>query len=297
MAGRFRNWCFTLTKEISLEWEKFIDGTCSYIVVGDEEGEGGFLHWQGYAEFTKAMTMKGVKNHFAVKEIHVEARKGTQEQAVNYCKKDGKFEEFGELKAQGKRTDLDKCREMIKEGLKNHEIVEEVTSFQAVKCIDTLRYMMMKPRNKDVKPKVYWIYGPTGTGKTVKAKEILGEYDDCDFANNFLIGYTGSKNVLFDDYRGSVPLHTLLKMLDYGQCTVNVKNGSCFFGGETIVFTAPFRPEEIYKNTKGENIRQLTRRIDEIICTEESAQKSGGNTMPPTTRRNVRCTLRILEED
>lgn len=287
--SRVRNWCFTLTKEITLDWENLINEVCTYIIVGDEVGEKtGYLHWQGYAEFSKALTMGQVKKFFGAKEISVRPRYGTQEQAINYCKKDGKFQEYGSLKEQGKRTDLDKCRELIKEGKKNHEIVEEVTSFQAIKSIDTLRYMMMKPRPKDVKPKVYWIYGPTGTGKTVKAKEILGEYDDCDYANNFLIGYTGSKNVLFDDFRGSVPLHILLKMLDYGQCTVNVKNGSCFFGAEIVVFTAPFKPEEIYKNTKGENLAQLTRRIDETICTKEVVQKSGGNTEPPTPNRTLR---------
>lgn len=280
--ARVRNWCFTAWEK--LDWESMITGKCTYIIVGEEIcPETKKVHYQGYAEFSDGITLSACKKLFG-NDVHFEKRMGTQEQAITYCKKDGKWEEFGELKQQGKRTDLDKCRSLIKEGKKNYEIVEEVTSFQAVKSLDTLRYMMIRPRDKNVKPTVHWIYGPTGTGKTVKAKEILGEYDDCDFVNNFLIGYTGNKCVLFDDYRGGIPLHKLLTMLDYGQCTVNVKNGSCFFGAETIVFTAPFRPEEIYKNTKGENIKQLLRRIDILTCTEEGTQKSGGNTRPPPRR-------------
>jgi len=273
-SKRYRNWCFTLTKEVSLDWESLIGDVITYICVGDEIGESGYKHWQGYAEFSKPMSRNNAKKMFHDK-MHLKQRFGTQEQAINYCKKDGNFQEFGVRKKQGKRSDLDACREMIKEGKKNYEIVEEVTSFQAVKCLDTLRYMMVKPRPKDVKPKVYWIYGPTGTGKTVKAKEILGEYDDCDYHNNFLIGYTGSKNVLFDDFRGGIPLHILLRMLDYGQCTVNVKNGSVFFAAEVVVITAPWGPAKVFKNAKDENIGQLTRRIDELICTDPCTEVGG----------------------
>ena len=79
---------------------------------------------------------------------------------------------------------------------------------------------------------------------------------------------------MFDDYRGSIPLHTLLKMLDYGKCTVNVKGGSCFFGATTIYITANGPPRDVYRNAKHENIAQLERRITEIrefpgMCTED----------------------------
>ena len=64
----------------------------------------------------------------------------------------------------------------------------------------------------NTKPTVFWFWGDTGTGKSRTVKEETnGDYDDCDYVNGFLIGYTGNKTVVFDDYRGSIPLHTLLE--------------------------------------------------------------------------------------
>lgn len=280
--SRVRNWCFTAWSE--WDWENLIDEKLTYLIVGTEScPETGKVHYQGYAEFSTPMTMKAVKKILG-ETTHLEVRRGKQKEAIDYCKKDGKWVEFGEMKNQGERTDIEKVRDMIKEGKPDYEIIEEATSWQSVNGIQKMRQMMIKPRAKDCKPVVKWIYGKTGTGKSRGAKEEFEhDYDDCDFSNGFLIGYNGNKRVLFDDYRGGIPLHTLLKMLDYGKCTVNVKNGSCNFGAEMITFTSAFHPRGVYKNVVGENIDQLLRRIDILECTDVSAQKSGGNTIPPPT--------------
>jgi putative hemolysin len=281
MEGRFRNWCFTdFKKPRCEEWE--LHEKMTYLIVGSEVcPETGKAHAQAYAEFKNPIGLGGLKRIYPG--VHWEARRGDQNQAIEYCKKDGDFKEFGERKQQGKRADIEVVREMIKEGKADHEIVEEASSWQSVNGIQKMRQLMIKPRANDVKPRVKWVYGPTGTGKSFGAKKDFEyDYDDCDFQNGFLIGYTGNSKVLFDDFRGQVPLHTLLKMLDYGKCTVNVKNGSCFFGATEVVITSAFPPAKVYKNCVGENIDQLLRRIEILECTEVSAQKSGGNTKPPT---------------
>lgn len=257
-----------------------INERIQYIIVGKEIcPETKKEHYQGYLELTNPLSLGSMKKVFN-DNTHFEARRGTQEQAIKYCKKEGDFEEFGECKKQGRRTDLEIVREHLKNGMKDFEILEEVSSFQAVNGIQKLRLMMIKPRPKDVKPKVEWYYGESGCGKTRTAKEVFDDdYDDCDFQNGFLIGYTGKKNVLFDDYRGQVPLHTLLKMLDWGQCTVNVKNGSCFFAAEHIIFTSPKSARKTYGKVNDENLDQLLRRIDITRGTEEWT-RGEGNTIP-----------------
>jgi len=76
----------------------------SYLVYQREAGnESHREHWQGYAEGIEGKTIKQWQSSLSSPNCHVERRKGTQEDAVKYCKKedtrlDGPFE-FGELEA------------------------------------------------------------------------------------------------------------------------------------------------------------------------------------------------------
>lgn len=275
--ARVRNWCFTSFEE--LDWESFIGEETEYIIVGSEIcPDTGKQHWQGYAEFSKQNRLSTLKKLWNNDKIHWEPRRGTQEQAIKYCMKDGKFKEYGKKKEQGKRTDMTAVREMIQDGFTNAEIATMATSWQAVNFTQKLREMMIEPRPDDVKPTVYWIYGPTGAGKSKRAKELCDHnYDDCDYKNDFLIGYSGKDTVIFDDFRGGIPFNLLLKMLDFGKCTVNTKGGYVNFGAKTVIFTSPRPPGDIYKNVK-EDLAQLTRRIDhlELLQGFGSVQKSEG---------------------
>lgn len=279
--SRVRNWCFTSFE--LLNWEALIGEKCTYIIVGVEVcPKTKKTHYQGYAEFSDKMVMSGIKKLFGSQTIHLEGRRGSQEQAIAYCKKDGDFEEFGELKKQGARTDMEHVRNMIKDGFSNSEIAERASSWQSINFTQKLREMLITERASDVKPLVYWIWGETGTGKTKRARELSNDdYDDLDYKNDFLIGYTGKSCVVFDDFRGGVPFNLLLKMLDYGKCTVNTKGGCVSFAATTVIITAPYPPERIYKKV-GENLAQLMRRIDHLEELENAQPRSRrGNTNSP----------------
>ncbi len=282
MTTKFRNLVFTVNNWTEDELRSLLDYDFQFLVVGKEVGEEGTPHLQGYAELKKQMRLTGIKKIPGLSRAHIEQRMGTVEQAVNYCKKDGDFVEVGEPKQAGKRTDLETLREMIKDQKEDYEIVDELTSLQAVKCIDTMRHKMIRPRKMDEKPVCIWLYGETGTGKSRAIKEAFGEdYDDCDYENGFLIGYTGKDVVVFEDIRSQIPLFRLLKMLDYGKCTVNVKGGSCYFGAKVVIFSCPFHPADVYKNVRDENIQQLIRRFDGYIWKVSQgnlSQRSVGNT-------------------
>ncbi len=57
-----------------------------FVILQEERGEEGTVHFQGYIELDKALTLNGVKRRFG-KRLHVEPRRGTQAQAIAYCKK------------------------------------------------------------------------------------------------------------------------------------------------------------------------------------------------------------------
>lgn len=53
----------------------------------------GTLHLQGYLYFKHARSVTGIRS--ALPGVHVEVAKGTPDQAITYCKKEGSFVEFG----------------------------------------------------------------------------------------------------------------------------------------------------------------------------------------------------------
>ena len=66
------------------------------------------LHIQGYIELKRPLSLSNIQLIYPT--IHIEERKGTQQEAIKYCSKEetrvrGPFQE-GSPKSQGRRTDL-----------------------------------------------------------------------------------------------------------------------------------------------------------------------------------------------
>jgi len=98
----------------------------SYIIVQGELTESGRKHIQGYVQFCSRVTISCIQDFFGDTGMHIEKRKGTEEQARFYCTKDygpkhGFFHdsmEFGTMKkypGKGTRTDLITIRDQIRE--------------------------------------------------------------------------------------------------------------------------------------------------------------------------------------
>lgn len=278
MTQRSRNYCFTInnwTEDDFLDMSDLEYNGADYVIIGFEVGEEGTEHLQGYIEFGNPIRLKTLKK--INNRAHYEARKGKQSQAIAYCQKDGIYIEFGEKSCQGKRTDLEEVRNMIIEGYDDRSIVLVARSWQAINSLDRLKSKLLDGRDDNIKPRVHWFYGDTGTGKTKTAKELCNfNYDLVGYNNNFFIGYTGNKTVIFDDFRGEIPFNLLLNMLDYGKCTINTKGGWMHFGATEIFITSSKEPSDCYPH-QNENLKQLTRRIDEIRHFDTDV---GGNTDP-----------------
>jgi len=115
MSQKSRNVCFTLNNpELEEISDLLLNDRSTYIIFGFETGEQGTEHIQGYIEWKDVMRMNEMKN--VIKRAHFEVRRGSQDQAIEYCKKDGDWYEFGEKKAQGKRNDLLEIKELLDAG-------------------------------------------------------------------------------------------------------------------------------------------------------------------------------------
>lgn len=101
-----RSWCFTLNNyvEADIARLRFLGSSVSYLVFGREVGDSGTPHLQGYVVFNRKCALSSAKRSVGDR-AHLEVTRGSPEQASDYCKKDGVFEEFGTLPVQGKRSD------------------------------------------------------------------------------------------------------------------------------------------------------------------------------------------------
>lgn len=124
-------WCFTVNGEeeainvyyTSLEKPDSV----RYLIVGRERGsDTGRLHLQGYFTCDSAVRVSGIKKWGGFwSTCHLEKRRGSHEEARDYCKKDGDFKELGtENLGAGKRSDLLAVKQSIKEGATFSELCD-----------------------------------------------------------------------------------------------------------------------------------------------------------------------------
>ena len=102
-----RRWVFTLNNYTEAEVEhvkSFFATDTTYGVFGYEEGEQGTPHLQGFIVLSRSRGLSFVRRFLP--RAHWEPSRGTNEQARNYCIKDGSFHEHGRLPRSGQRSDL-----------------------------------------------------------------------------------------------------------------------------------------------------------------------------------------------
>lgn len=260
--SRNRAYCFTsylLNEDIMDEL------ICEYIVYGREQcPTTGKKHLQGYVYFTNAKTLDAVKKLFQDKTLHLEVPKGNHNQNRTYCIKDGDFVERGTLPIQGKRTDLDAIREVVKTTGKMREVVEIAKSYQSVKMAEQILKYHEPKRVFTTDFKIYWFHGETGSGKTKTAFEMAGDdYYVCLNTGKWWDGYDGHKTVIIDDFRANFCCFAeLLKILQPYEYRVETKGGTRQLLATEFYITSPYPPTQVYETR--EDITQLIRRITNI---------------------------------
>lgn len=246
----------------------------TFMVVGKEIAPTtGTPHLQGVVTFKKAYTRKQVLNEDLLAGCHVDVPKYLN--AVRkYCQKDGDYK-IVDNKQQGKRTDMEKVADLVKEG-KSLRFIANKHPCQYMRYsqgINSLMSIREEPRTKDSPPpKVYWFYGDTGTGKSRyvmhhKSHETDNATSGLYVHNGdfkFLNGYENQQCVLFDDFRETmVQWSELLSLLDRYPRQVNVKGGHKNWNPTEIYITSSLDPRVMYA-TANEDRAQLFRRIDAI---------------------------------
>lgn len=275
MAGQGRMskfWMFTWNNPYSAhavpddapsKWEDVVYG-----VYQEEVGTNGTHHLQGYVAFSKRMLLTGVKKLNG--HIHWEIRRGTHQQAKDYCKKTetrvSPPVEWGDDSGigAGKRNDLLSLKRALDEGKSELEICDDDDLFgvwagnhRAIERYKRLH--TVRARSWPTFTTVLW--GPPGTGKTkyVHAHAGVDAYWVKKPNGNsvFFDGYEGQEDVVIDEYYGWLPYDTLCRMCDRYPLMVDTKGGMTNFYPKRIWITSNRDPRDWYKR----GLQALERRI------------------------------------
>ena len=134
---------------------EFIPEKCDFLKYAvwqkEKAPETGHIHYQGYIELTKKCRITALKKIYPT--IHFEIRKGTQQQAIDYCKKEETRVEgpfiFGTPKKQGKRNDLIKLKEYAVSHKRKRELPEKLyTSYAQYPKFYSEMALLYKPESK-----------------------------------------------------------------------------------------------------------------------------------------------------
>lgn len=264
-----RNFVFTINNydDDSLNDLKEFDKV-KYLVAGREVGENGTPHLQGYCELKAQVSFNTIKD--LIPTAHIEKPRKCAQANIRYCKKDGDvFVEMGTAKQPGKRTDIDDAIEMLNDGATMKEMAIQNPAPYVKYHRGLEKYKMLLIPDRTEPPEVIVLFGPTGCGKSRKAREICDPdpyvWYPSQANGGWFDGYEGQRDTIMEEFRGQLPFGTMLSLLDRYTCRVPTKGGFANFSSSRIVITSPQHPREWYENLdNNDKLEQLLRRITSI---------------------------------
>jgi len=278
---RVRAFCWTLNNYTPIEVQALKNVPCKYVVWGEEKGESGTPHLQGYIEMASASTIECMKRVLGPR-THVEHRLGTPKQASNYCLKgEQSHDEWtdshengpnfgrnytgytrGVISQQGKRVDLDEIGAAIFAG----DSVEQVSQdhpgafIQYGRGIERLKALQYKDRV--ARPKCVWRWGLAGTGKSYGPMHAHASYYIKD-GTKWWDGYEQQEAIVIDDFdKDSWNFRDFLRLLDENPYSGEFKGGYIKVNSPYIYITCEHPPEVLWA---GNELAQVERRFAEVI--------------------------------
>ena len=247
---RYRNFTITVNNPTPEDVEKLETIKCTYIVYGNEVGESGTPHKQGTIIFKNGKTLSAAIKSLP-KRAHVEVCKHLFK-SIEYCKKDGDFIERGEPpKTKEDQGNMEKERWANFISLAEQDRLEEIDPKDRVKHYRAAEYFRSegakKRRLEDTEERMEWYYGPSGTGKSRKARsENPAAY--LKMCNKWWDGYADEDCVIIEDFdkRHDVLAHHLKIWGDRYDFLAEHKGGAKRIRPKKIIVTSNYHPKDIW---------------------------------------------------
>lgn len=281
--SRSRGWCFTINNPTEADKTAVKDVECQYVVCGEEVGEQGTPHLQGYVYWKNQRSFKTLQKLFP--RANLEAAKGTGQQNRTYCTKDGTvLVEKGDCpqdpKDQGAsgRALWDEVKAHAQAGTEDEiESKIYVTQYSAIMAIKKAHM-----RNKESLPGTTgeWWSGPSGSGKSRKARET---YPDAYIKglNKWWDGYRDQEVVIIEDidkYNVSMG-GDLKRWLDHYSFPAESKGGGMNIRPKRIIITSQYEIDDIWEDfaTTSAMKRRCVMRIFPEVEANAALQEPAGN--------------------
>ena len=288
--ARSRCFCITINNPEKLEegmltaLKEELKKKAKYFVFGQEVGEQGTPHLQGFVWFKNQLVFPTVKKIFLGTGAHIEQAKGTAYQATVYCKKDGKFEEWGvpptspsekgELGAATQQEKWEHIRDLAKSG--DIDTCLEKYPKESIGSYRTLKQLKNDFRTVPAPLETldnWWFYGKPGSGKTRRAYRLYpGLYDH--LIGKWWDDYDGEDIVLYGDMGiWHKELGTELKRAGgNAPFRVEVKGASMLIRPRRIIVTSNYRIDEVWDAQDQTTRDAIHRRFQEVEILLEDEQ-------------------------
>lgn len=242
-------------------------------------------HLQLYVEVPTAISFKTFKKRFGG-HLHVESRKGTQEQAIAYCTKEETrkpdsvpFQAGEKASGSGKSSEQARAIQAVKDGKSLQVVARDFPGawVRSYKGLTSLADALTEDRKDQVPIKALCLWGPPGGGKTWKAIEIAKELVASGvYKNGYLLrqpqgvwfdGLKGQDILIFNDFAGDeseMGFTTLLGLFDPFASRVPIKGGFTNMTAKFLIFTSNKHPQDWYEKCTY-NKGQLARRFGDGV--------------------------------
>lgn len=250
-----KRWCFTLNNP--LEGECLDPDLVEYAIVGEEVApETGTRHFQGFVIWTTKRRLSALKK--MLPRAHWEIAKGSIEQNISYCSKEGKFDEIGQRPANNKKRARSEQQDAVSaRALDAANVAEGMVILRQELPFDYLRFGESMERNLKraktipykpefrldefirqpliLEKKSVLIHGDSNTGKS--------QFAVAHFKNPLFVTHIDTLKGLSVDHDGIVfddmsfkhwPIEAVIHLLDYDlPRDINVRYGTVHIPAHT----------------------------------------------------------------
>lgn len=259
----------------------------------------GRRHYHVYCRFHSKHRLRQFLNNFPEGALEGEMCEGTESQCRDYCWSMGGHVgkracriDYGEFNGdnfkadsgrQGARNDLDHSAHIIKQGGTLFDVAEaHPTTFirynQGIRAYQTI-IAPLPPAIRDVL--VYFLWGPTGTGKTTR---VLQAFPDCYSVTrtNALQGhiwdeYTGQRVLLLDEWRSSAwTIQEMNRICDKFRLNLMSRYHNSYAAWQVVIICSNDTPTQSFPE-EPELVRQaFQRRIQNRTYFVDKREDEGG---------------------
>jgi hypothetical protein len=240
-----KRWVFTLNNYAESDVARFHDAPDrAYVIIGKEVGASGTPHLQGYITFYKPKRLAAVKTISL--RAHWEIARGSTDECIKYCSKDGDFHEIGERPKVGSRGKFVDAVNMIVAGDPIVEVATENPEAYARggRGLRELQYVLSNAY-EHTGVRGHWYVGPPGTGKSHKARmDHPGAF--IKMQNKWWDGYNGQDVVILEDMDDACLKHYLKIWADKWSCSGETKGGHVHLQHKKFIVTSNYTIEDLY---------------------------------------------------